>query len=198
MKHISKVISVFIGLSLTTCQRHSQSIEQYRQFEKKVEKRIFKKFPLNVDSLKSAHTVTVVSPSILERDYSGIFVTYQMENEIEFFQKLKEYSHIPSYRTHLNVSDENLLIVPDSLGNEFDKKKNPDIHPIPSLTSSLNFLSNIIDEQKSDFYVFDTNEGEYLKAPYDLPNKKYKSKGYSVGLISQDTTYLLTYWLLVW
>ena len=197
MKLVFKTITgLMLVMNLFSCVDHSQTIEQFRNLENKVDQKVLEKFPISIDSIKLADIVTVVSPSKLIRNYSGIFITYQMENETDYLNKLKEYSHYTSYENYLY--NKSLLIIPDSLFNKENEKLSKDFLPVPSLSDNLNLLGDIINKENSQFIVFETQQGEFLKKPFSLVKENYMPKGYSIGLISDKSSFILTYWLIIW
>lgn len=181
-----------VNVLFVSCKKTDQKLDLFLGFKKMVNNEAFKDFPITEENFGTPYILSTVYPSVNERRNAGVFITYQYDDIKIFESKVSEVS-----ATAVNPKSTNRFVVPDSLGvklNEIDQSK----IPVPNLKDSISYLYKVVDPEKSKIFVFNHGEGNYFRKPFDLPNGKYKVKGYSSGLIADESEHNITYWIIVW
>ncbi len=194
MKNIK--VYLLIILSSFSCKDSNQKLVQYQSFKKNLNSEALSTFPISEENFGNPYILTAVYPSLKERKYSGLFITYKMENIDSFQTKLKKSKAKNIYEASL-MNIESNYVIPDSLYNDNQNMPmgNP---PIPSFNDNLNYLNEIVNLQKSKIWVFDWKKGDFFNKPYQDSDAKYSNKGYSTGLIADQSNFYITYWIIVW
>ena len=152
---------------------------------------MFDEFPIGVENFGNPYVLTMVNPSIIKRGYSGIFITYQYENEIEFSDKIDKHSKLAKHK--IEIGGKESFIIPDSLDG-----KNGNGIPVPSLNDGLNFLNELVSTDDSSFLIFNYGKGNFFKPPFEIQSKEYSYQGFSNGCIVDEKNRYITYWTIVW
>ncbi len=186
------VVLILICISLLSCNNSNQKLTAFSDYKKNVSSKVFENFPLNIENFGNPYIISSVNPSITKRRYSGIFVTYQFENENELKKKIKEYSGITKH--NIKIGGENSFIIPDSLTKNVGNRI-----PVPSLNDEINFLEKLVSVEESSFLIFNYDKGNFFKPPFDdVVNTDYEYQGYSNGCIADKENLYITYWAMVW
>lgn len=189
----NKFIIFIVILIFYSCQKENTRLKQYQNFEKITKRQIFNNFPINKNNFGEPYFISVVYPTISKRRYSGLFITYQI-NKKAYRDSLNLYSQL--FKNHdINIEGNN-FVIPDSL-LKAETKFNFKRPAIPNSKDSISHL-HLIENNKTDFLIISSKEGEFLKNPYDVSEKSYLSQGYSSGLMLDEINHYITYWILVW
>ncbi len=181
-----------ISATILSCNNSNQKLTAFSDYKKNVSSRVFENFPIDNENFGNPYIVTSVNPSITKRRYSGLFVTYQFENVIEFKKKIKEHSTITKH--NIKVGAKESFVIPDSLVNKVTNRI-----PVPSLNDKFNFLNKLISPEESRILIFNYENGNFFKPPFDGGTDiDYEYIGYSNGCIADEENLYITYWTMVW